>query len=96
MASKGAVNSLTIYLASRYARYNIRANCLILGYIETPRVRPVWENEKIRQINLRQVPMRRFASPFEVAKVAVFLASDEASYVTGTLVPVDGGLTTTV
>jgi NAD(P)-dependent dehydrogenase (short-subunit alcohol dehydrogenase family) len=91
-ASKGAVNSLTLYIARRYARYNIRANALLLGYIDTPLVRPVWANEKIREINLRQVPMRRFASPWEVATVAAFLASDEASYVTGVLLPVDGGL----
>ena len=45
-----------------------------------------------REINLRQVPMRRFASPWEVAKVAAFLASEEASYVTGAILPVDGGL----
>ena len=92
VASKGAVNSLTLYIARRYARYNIRANTLLLGYIDTPLVRPVWENEKIREINLRQVPMRRFASPWEVATVAAFFASDEASYVTGVLMPVDGGL----
>ena len=91
-ASKGAVNSLTIYLAGRYARYNIRANCLVLGYIDTPLARPAWDDEKVREINLRQVPQRRFASPWEVATVAAFLASDEASYVTGAIIPVDGGL----
>ena len=92
VASKGAVNSLTLYIARRYARYNIRANALLLGYIDTPLARPAWENEKIREINLRQVPMRRFASPWEVATVAAFFASDEASYVTGVVMPVDGGL----
>ena len=92
-ASKGAVNALTIHIAGRYGRYNIRANTLVLGYIDTPLARPAWENEKIKQINLRQVPMRRFASPFEVATVAAFLASDEASYVNGATIPVDGGLT---
>lgn len=96
VASKGAVNSLTLYIARRYARYNIRANALLLGYIDTPLVRPVWENEEVREINLRQVPMRRFASPWEVATVAAFLASDEASYVTGVLLPVDGGLSVTM
>ena len=91
-ASKGAVNSLTIHIAGRYGRYNIRANCLVLGYIDTPLARPAWENTKVKEINLRQVPMRRFASPWEVATVAAFLASDEASYVTGAILPVDGGL----
>ena len=91
-SSKGAVNSLTLYLAGRYARYNIRANCLLLGYIDTPLARPAWDNEKVKEINLRQVPLHRFASPWEVATVAAFLASDEASYITGVILPVDGGL----
>lgn len=91
-SSKGAVDSLTKYIAARYGRYNIRANVLMLGYIDTPLARPVWENDKIREINLRQVPMRRFASPWEIAKAAVFLASDDASYVNGIVLPVDGGL----
>jgi len=92
VASKGAVDSLTLYIARRYGRYNIRANVLMLGYIDTPLARPAWDNEKVRQINLRQVPMRRFASPEEVATVAAFLASEEASYVNGVILRVDGGL----
>jgi NAD(P)-dependent dehydrogenase (short-subunit alcohol dehydrogenase family) len=91
-ASKGAVNSLTLYIARRYARYNIRANVLLLGYIDTPLVQPAWQDERVRDINLRQVPMRRFAPASEVGTVASFLASDEASYVTGVMMPVDGGL----
>ena len=92
VATKGTVNALNTYLAGRYGRYNIRANVLMLGYIDTPLARPAWENEKIKKINLRQVPMRRFASPWEVASVAAFLASDEASYINGAILPVDGGL----
>ena len=90
--SKGAVNILTIYIARRYARYNIRANTIILGYMDTPSVAAIWKDEKIREINLKQVPMRRFGSPWEGATVAAFLASDDASYVTGVLMPVMGGL----
>ena len=92
VSSKGAVNSLTVYIAGRYGRYNIRANSLLLGFIDTPLAKPAWENDKVRQDNLRRVPMRRFASPWEAAAVAAFLASDEASYVTGAILPVDGGL----
>jgi len=91
--SKGAVNTLTIYIARHYARYNIRANCLMLGYMDTPFVGSVWQDEGIRERNIKQVPMRRFGSPWEGANVAAFLASDEASYVTGAVIPVDGGLT---
>ena len=65
---------------------------ILLGYIDTPLARQAWEDERVREINLRQVPMRRFASPWEVATVAAFLASDEASYITGAILPVDGGL----
>jgi NAD(P)-dependent dehydrogenase (short-subunit alcohol dehydrogenase family) len=92
VSSKGAVDSLTQYIAARYGRYNIRANVLLLGYIDTPLARPAWEIEKIKQINLRQVPLRRFASPWEIANVAAFLASDDASYINGVILPVDGGL----
>ncbi len=92
MSTKGTVNSLTLYLAGRYGRYNIRANVLMLGFIDTPLARPAWDNEKIKKINLRQVPMRRFASPWEVASVAAFLASSDASYINGAILPVDGGL----
>ena len=92
MSTKGTVNSLALYLAGRYGRYNIRTNVLLLGFIDTPLARPAWDNEKVKKINLRQVPMRRFASPWEVATVAAFLASDEASYINGAILPVDGGL----
>ncbi len=50
------------------------------------------KGERIREINLKQVPMRRFGSPWEGATVAAFLALDDASYLTGVLIPVDGGL----
>jgi len=90
--TKGAVNHLTIYIARRYGRDNIRANCLMLGYMDTPLVAPVWSNKEVREANIRQVPMRRFGTPREGASVAAFLASDDASYVNGAVIPVDGGL----
>lgn len=65
VTTKGGVNSFTLYLARRYARYNVRANCLVLGYMDTPLVQGVWQNEKVRDTNLRQVPMRRFGTPWE-------------------------------
>ncbi|MDP2920231.1 MAG: SDR family oxidoreductase, partial [Dehalococcoidia bacterium] len=74
--TKGAVNALTEYIARRYGRYNIRANCIMLGYIDTPLVAPAWKDTRIREINLKQVPMQRFGSPWEGAAVAAFLASD--------------------
>lgn len=92
-ASKGAVNALTITLAGRLARYGIRVNAILPGYIDTPLVAPVWRDARIREANLRQVPMRKFGTPWDVANLAVFLASDEAAYITGQLIAVDGGLT---
>jgi len=93
-ASKGAVNALTITLAGRLARYGIRVNAILPGYIDTPLVAPVWRDARIREANLRQVPMRKFGTPWDLANLAVFLASDEAAYITGQLIAVDGGLTT--
>jgi len=90
--TKGAVNAFTLMLAGRLARHNIRVNAILPGYIDTPLVAPAWENEAVRNTNLRQVPLRRFGTAWEVAAVAAFLASDDASYVTGALIPVDGGL----
>lgn len=91
--TKGAVNALTVSLAGRLARDNIRVNCILPGYIDTPLVAPAWKDERVREANLRQVPMRRFGTAWEVAGVAAFLASTASSYVTGALIPVDGGLT---
>jgi len=91
--TKGAVNSLTLTLAGRLARHNIRVNAILPGYIDTPLVAPAWQNEQVRTANLKQVPMRRFGTAWEIAGVAAFLASDDASYVTGQLIAVDGGLT---
>ncbi len=91
--TKGAVNSFTLMLAGWLARHNIRVNAILPGYIDTPLVAPAWENDAVRDANLRQVPLRRFGTAWEVAAVAAFLASDAASYVSGALIPVDGGLT---
>ena len=71
---------------------SILAICIMPGYTGTPLVQPACQDERVRKINLRQVPMRRFGSPWDVARVAAFLASGEASYVTGVVMPVDGGL----
>lgn len=91
-SSKGAVNTLTLYIAYHYGKYNIRANALLLGAIDTPMVRPALEREKDPKAALEWIPLRRLGSPFEGAKAAVFLASDDSSYITGVLLPVDGGL----
>jgi NAD(P)-dependent dehydrogenase (short-subunit alcohol dehydrogenase family) len=93
-ASKGAINSMTIHLANRLAKYNIRVNAILPGYIDTPLVAKIYKNQELRERDIRKVPLRRLGSAHDVASVATFLASDESAYVTGVLLPVDGGMTT--
>jgi NAD(P)-dependent dehydrogenase (short-subunit alcohol dehydrogenase family) len=93
-ASKGAINSMTIHLANRLARYNIRVNAVLPGYIDTPLVAPIYADEKLKERDIRKVPLRRLGQANDVASAVVFLASDESAYITGVLLPVDGGMTT--
>jgi len=86
--SKGAINSLTKQAAADLARYNIRVNGLISGLVGTP----IGENDMgSRKPEYDFIPLRRIGRPEEVAEAAVFLASDKASYITNTILPVDGG-----
>lgn len=91
-ASKGAVRLLTRATAQRYARDGIRCNSLHPGPIETDMGYAAWP-ESIRQSRLEQMPMGRYGTPDEIANAALFLASDEASYMTGAEMIVDGGTT---
>ena len=95
--SKAALNALTQTLANANARYGIRANAILPGLINTPmaiegisRARGVPREELIAQRD-RQVPLGGMGSAWDVANAALFLASDEAKFITGVLLPVDGG-----
>jgi NAD(P)-dependent dehydrogenase (short-subunit alcohol dehydrogenase family) len=96
-ASKGGVILLTKNLAMDYGRAGIRANCICPGFIDTPLFRsvigadffPADCRERIRE----QHELGRFGRPEEVAAAALFLASDDASFVSGVALPVDGGFT---
>jgi NAD(P)-dependent dehydrogenase (short-subunit alcohol dehydrogenase family) len=96
--SKGAVNTLTQHIAMETAMHGIRANVILPGLIDTPMAieRRAQERgiskEVIRAEREALVPMRRMGTAWDVANAAVFLASDEASYITGVVLPVDGGL----
>lgn len=93
-ASKGGVVALTRQLALDYARQNIRVNCICPGPTLTPRIRRYLESGTASADDiLSGVPMGRFAQPEEIAATVLFLASDEASYITGTALVVDGGQT---
>ena len=95
-ATKGAVSALTRSLAVEYAPYGIRVNTLVPGYVETALVGRFISNPMIAKALLTQTPLRRFGTPQDIANAALFLASDEASYVTGAALNVDGGMGTTL
>lgn len=92
-ASKGAVLSLTRELAVIHAREGIRVNALSPGPLQTEMLMSFLDTEEKRQRRLVHVPMGRFGTAGEMANAALFLASDEASYMTGANLLVDGGLT---
>ncbi len=92
-ASKGGVLAMTRELAVEYARKGIRANSICPGPIETPLLAELLSDPERRQRRLVHIPMGRFGRPEEIAKAALFLASDDASFVTGSALVVDGGIT---
>ena len=93
VASKHGVVGLTKNFAIRYGPRNVRVNCINPGWIDTPMTALVRENEAIRQQVASQAALGRFGLPEEIAKLALFLASDESSYVTGASNVIDGGWT---
>lgn len=92
-ASKGAVSSMTKELSTIYARDNIRINALCPGPLNTPLLQKFLDTEEKIQRRLVHVPMGRFGKADEMANAVTFLASDQASYITGTNFTVDGGIT---
>jgi len=101
--SKGAVNTLTHHLATENAPYGIRANAILPGLMDTPmaierRAREQGvDRDVVRRARDARVPLYgQMGTAWDVAHAAVFLASDEARYITGALLPVDGGLLTKI
>jgi len=92
-ASKGAVLALTRELAVVHARENIRVNALCPGPLRTPLLMNFLDTDEKKQRRLVHVPMGRFGEGREIAQAALFLASDESSFVTGTEFLADGGIT---
>jgi NAD(P)-dependent dehydrogenase (short-subunit alcohol dehydrogenase family) len=93
-AAKGALTALTRTVAVELAREGIRVNVVHPGVIDTPMVDDAMgDDEAARAAQLEVAPMRRIGRAEEVAAAVLYLASDEASFVTGAIVPVDGGLT---
>lgn len=92
-AAKGGVVNLTRALAVDYARDNVRVNAVCPGLTATPRTAWMMEDAKIKAEYDSRLPMGRPGTPDEMADAIAFLASSEASYITGVNLPVDGGLT---
>ena len=83
---------LTKVLARQLGTYGIRVNAIAPGGIRTEMIRMVWEQPEFMKLLEAQVPLGRIAEPTEIANVALFLASDASSYVTGHTLVADGGL----
>jgi NAD(P)-dependent dehydrogenase (short-subunit alcohol dehydrogenase family) len=92
-ASKGGVLSMTREIAVEFARQNIRANALCPGPVATPLLQSILSDPVKLQRRLVHIPPGRFAQPTEIANAALYLASDESSYVNGSTFVVDGGIT---
>lgn len=100
--AKSSLVMLTKCLALHYSKDNIRINCICPGAVETPlwpsfvgRDSDLHDPAEVTRMYKQKTPMGRFAEPVEIAQMALFLASTNASYVTGAVIPVDGGLAVT-
>jgi meso-butanediol dehydrogenase / (S,S)-butanediol dehydrogenase / diacetyl reductase len=94
-ASKGAINALTRQMAVDYGLFGIRSNAIIVGFTPTGGeiITKMTQNETFISAVKRAIPSPRLGSPRDIANGCVYLASDEAEYVNGVLLPIDGGLT---
>jgi NAD(P)-dependent dehydrogenase (short-subunit alcohol dehydrogenase family) len=96
-ASKGGVTMLTKAMALDHAQENVRVNCICPSIVETELVKGLFndsaEGRALRKAREGAIPLGRFGKPMDVAELAVFLASEESSWITGAAIPLDGGLT---
>ncbi len=92
-ASKGAVTMLTKAIASRYAKDGIRCNSIHPSTVDTPFVQVLFKDPQRKAERLGEVPLGRLATAADVANAVLYLASDEASFINGVALPIDGGVT---
>ena len=91
--SKGALNQFSRSIAVEYGSYGIRSNSICPGLIETDMTADLMKDASLMQEWSKEYPIGRFGKPEDVASACLFLASDESSFITGTVLPVDGGIT---
>ncbi len=92
-ASKGAVRIFSKAAAIQYAVDKIRVNSIHPGFVDTPMTKPGHSNPEVAQIRLEATPLGRFGTPADIAAGCLYLASDEAAWVTGSELVIDGGMT---
>jgi 3-oxoacyl-[acyl-carrier protein] reductase len=90
-AAKGGILSMTKSIARELARYNICANVISLGIVATDMTEKIRSDEKLKEIYMNRILLKRFAEADDISPAFVFLASDESNYITGQLLCVDGG-----
>ena len=92
-ASKGGVVNFTRAVAAELAKYNITCNAICPGYFETELTKPVLDTERFQEFAKTHVPMKRYGKEGELNSAVIFLSANESTYVTGAILPVDGGYT---
>jgi len=90
-AAKGGIISMTKSMARELARYNICANVISLGIVATDMTEKIRTDEKLKDIYMNRILLKRFAEPDDISPAFVFLASNDSDYITGQLLCVDGG-----
>ena len=90
-ATKHGVVGLTKSIAQDYASFNLRANAIGPGAVETPMVEDIKDDKMIIDLMNSRIPLKRFGQPEEIANLIYFLASNYSSYITGSYIPIDGG-----
>jgi len=90
-AAKGGILSMTKSIARELARYNVCCNVISLGIVATDMTEKIRTDEKLKEIYMNRILLKRFAEPDDISPAFAFLASDESNYITGQLLCVDGG-----